>query len=198
MLPWQKKILHLFKPNLPSPSLSDLQIDFILILEHDSSSLDLETALKPLLMEVSINQPVNIDLDPTDLVSDCVAFYKGPKFRPHCPLRVSFLGQPALDCGGVEADVYRPLQRVDWKWLFGGKPNQLLFHYNQTALSCLYKMLGQIIAHSICQGFGGFPHLAPALYWYISTNDIGQAAAYSSIHAIDDGEERNTFKRWEL
>lgn len=145
-------------------------------------------------MKLATKPSIKFEVDPNDLVSDCVSFYKGPMFRPQQPLRVSYLGQPALDSGGVKRQMYTDLFKemvVDNRFkVFEGPSNRLLFHYNQTALTCgLYKMLGQMTAHSICQGCGGFPNLAPSMYYYITTGDISQASAYASVNDIYNEEE---------
>ena len=50
-------------------------------------------------------------------------------------------------------------------------------------------MRGQMIANSICQGCPGFSYLAPLMFNYLATRDIGQAPAYASIGDIFDKEE---------
>jgi hypothetical protein len=52
-----------------------------------------------------------------------------------------------------------------------------------------FKMLGQIIARSICQGCAGFPYMASSMFYYFATGDIGQASAYASIADIFNDEE---------
>ena len=171
-----------------------INILFYFSLGHTSLPDELENAMKPLLMKLAIKSSIKIEVDPSDLLTDCVAFYKGPKFNPQHPLRVTFIGQPALDSGGVKrqmyTDLFKEMVSKDQLKIFEGPTNNLLFNYNQTALSCgLYKMLGQMVAHSICQGCGGFPYLAPPMYYYIATSDINQASAYASIKDVHNEEE---------
>ena len=78
----------------------------------------------------------------------------------------------------------------EFKLFLGGESGRhLLFNYNQTALSRgLFKMLGQMILHSVCQGCTGFPFLA-SMYCYVATADIYQAAIYASLYYILDETE---------
>lgn len=152
------------------------------------------SVLKPLLGKLASRPSVRLEVDPSDLVSDAVAFYKGPRFQPNQPVKISYIGQPAIDSGGVKRQFYTDLflQLVSQNQfkLFQGPSNRLLFHYDQSALRCgLFKVLGQIIAHSICQRCGGFPYLAPSMYYYLATGDISQASAYASITDIVHEEE---------
>ena len=135
-------------------------------------------------------------MDPDNLVSDAISFYKGTKFQPCQPIRVAFIRHPAIDSGGVKrqfyTDLFIQLVTTNQFKLFQGSTNRLLFYYDQTALNCgLFKMLGKMVAHSICQGCPGFPYLAPAMYYYVATGEINQASAYASIADIPTGEELN-------
>ena len=152
--------------------------------------------LKPLQAKLASKPCVRVEVDPDDLVPDAISFYKGTKFQPSQPIRVAFIGQPAIDSGGVKqqfyTDLFIQLVTTNQFKLFQGPTNRLLFYYDQTALNCgLFKMLGKMVAHSICQGCPGFPYLAPAMYYYVATGEINQASAYASIADIPTGEELN-------
>ena len=152
--------------------------------------------LKPLQAKLASKPSVRLEVDPDDLVSDAISFYKGTKFQPCQPIRVAFIGQPAIDSGGVKrqfyTDLFIQLVTTNQFKLFQGPTNRLLFYYDQTALNCgLFKMLGKMVAHSICQWCPGFPYLAPAMYYYVATGEINQASAYASIADIPTGEELN-------
>ena len=152
------------------------------------------SALRPLQLKLTAKPNTRVEIDPSDLVADAIAFYKGPTFDPDRPVRVTFVSQPALDSGGVRRQFYNDLffQLVTENQfkLFQGTNNRVLFHYDQTAIGCgLFKTLGQMIAHSICQGCAGFPYLAPAMYYYLTSGDINQAAAYASTVDISNKEE---------
>ena len=43
-----------------------------------------------------------------------------------------------------------------------------------------------MISHSLVQGGPGFPYLAPAVYWYVATGDLGEAIDKASIFDIID------------
>ena len=56
--------------------------------------------------------------------------------------------------------------------LFDGPPNQLRPVCTAEARSSgLFKVLGSMVAHSICQDGIGFPYLSPACYWYIISGE---------------------------
>lgn len=164
------------------------------------SSKSLQDVLKPLLLKLACRPSTKLMVDPSDLVSEGVAFYKSPNFEPFQPIKITYIGQPALDSGGVKrqfyTDVFNEMATNNEFKLFEGLPNRLLFNYNQTALSCgLFKMFGQMISHSVCQGCAGFPFLAPSMYYYVATADINQAAAYASVCDIFDDHELSYVKK---
>jgi hypothetical protein len=70
---------------------------------------------------------IKLEVDPSDLVTDAIAFYKRPNFQPYQPVRVTYLGQPAMDSGGVKRQMYTDLFKElvgDNKFrLFEGPPN---------------------------------------------------------------------------
>ena len=153
----------------------------------------LQSLLKPLLLQLACKPSTKLIVNPSELVSDAVTFYKSPIFNPFQPLKITYIGQPALDSGGVKrqfyTELYTEMATSDEFKLFqeGESGRRLLFNYNQTALSCgLFKMLGQMISHSVCQGCAGFPFLGPSMYYYVATADINQAAAYASICDVFD------------
>lgn len=53
--------------------------------------------LKPLQAKLVSKPSVTPDVDP-----DAIGFYKGAKFQACQPIRVAFIGQPAIDSGGVK------------------------------------------------------------------------------------------------
>ena len=42
-----------------------------------------------------------LEIDEDDLVSDAIAYYKSIEFDAHCPLRITYASQPAIDSGGI-------------------------------------------------------------------------------------------------
>lgn len=82
-------------------------------------------------------------------------------------------------------DVFKEFVNNPSVQLFQGPQDRLQFNYNQIALTCgMPKMLGTIIAHSLCQNGPGFPYLSPCQYYYIATGDVTRAIAYATIHDV--------------
>ena len=124
-----------------------------------------------------------------DILADAIKVYKSPMFDPTCPLVVQYKHQPAVDTGGVlrefYCDVFKEFVNNPSVQLFQGPQDRLQFNYNQIALTCgMPKMLGTIIAHSLCQNGPGFPYLSPCQYYYIATGDVTRAIAYATIHDV--------------
>lgn len=67
------------------------------------------SALRPLQLKLTAKPNTRVEIDPSDLVADAIAFYKGPTFDPDRPVRVTFVSQPALDSGGVRRQFYNDL-----------------------------------------------------------------------------------------
>lgn len=53
--------------------------------------------LKPLQAKLVSKPSVTPEVDP-----DAIGFYKGAKFQACQPIRVAFIGQPAINSGGVK------------------------------------------------------------------------------------------------
>ncbi|KAK3740394.1 hypothetical protein QZH41_000915 [Actinostola sp. cb2023] len=58
--------------------------------KEPGSLLALKNTLKVLEAKLSLKPSIKLLVDPTDLVSDAAAFYKGPNVQPNQPLRISF------------------------------------------------------------------------------------------------------------
>ena len=134
---------------------------------------------------------LKVKVDTEDLLSDALAFYKGNGFDASRPIRVYYNGQPAIDTGGVKrqffTDMFEKFVTSPELKVFEGPPTQLLFSYNQQALSSgITKLLGKIVGHSILQGCGGFPYLAPSAYSYLSTGEITKAMYHITIADVFD------------
>lgn len=146
-----------------------------------------------MLKEKITKEGKKVKIDPEDLLSDALQVYKHPNFDPVRPLIVQYKSQPAVDTGGVlrefYTDVFKEFVNNPSVRIFEGPPDKLQFYYNHTALTCgIPKLLGTMIAHSLCQNGPGFPYFAPSQYYYIATGDINKAIAYASIHDILDYE----------
>ena len=108
-----------------------------------------------------------VKIDPEDLLSDALQVYKHPNFDPAHPFIVQYKQQPAVDTGGVlrefYSDVFKEFVNNPSVRIFEGPPDRLQFFHNHTALTCgIPKMLGTMIAHSLCQNGPGFPYFAPS------------------------------------
>ena len=137
-----------------------------------------------------------LSIDQEDILTDAVVFYKCPSFDPTRPLRVSFNDQLAIDTGGVLREFFSTVKEKFISEgvfkMFEGPHQRLLFNYEQSCHAAeIPKILGKLVAHSLVHGCGGFPHLAPAHYYYIATGDIQQAAAYASVCDVYDTEKRD-------
>ena len=105
-----------------------------------------------------------------DDLAECVlAFYKGPRYDPHCGIRVSLCGQPAIDTGGVRRQVYSQVfERVafsDRLCLFDGPLDRRRPAFRISSLSAgVMRLVGRMIGHSILLDRLGFPYLSPVCY----------------------------------
>ena len=130
---------------------------------------------------------VKLTLEEEHMLEDALAFYKNNSFDPRRPLRISFVDQPAVDTGGVMQhffhNVFEHLAFRDPYSMFEGEQHQLRPHFSPGLLP-LFKILGMMIAHSLCQNGPGFPYFAPYVYWYIATSSEEMALSYVSDHDL--------------
>lgn len=113
---------------------------------------------------------VSVDFD--DMWADMVGQYKSPNMYLHSRLRIILDGKPSIDTGGVRRQVYSSVfdnfAHNHTIRLFDGPENHLRPVCTAEARSSgLLKILGVMIAHSICQDGIGFPYLSPTCYWYM-------------------------------
>lgn len=113
-------------------------------------------------------------IDSTDVWADLVAHYKRPMVNLHSQVRITLDngGQPAVDTGGVRRQMYThafmDFARNKFFKLFEGPANYLRPRCTaEVRSSGLLKILGTMIAHSICQDGIGFPYFSPTCFWYI-------------------------------
>ena len=137
-----------------------------------------------------------ITIDEADLMSDAIAFYKSYQFDPHCPIRVSYDKQPAIDSGGVIRQFYTSLfeefaNGISLTLFEGENDCKLPSYQPQAVMSGMLELVGKIVAHSIAQGGPGFPCLALPCYYYLVTGDLMCAMAYCSCWDIPDPVSRN-------
>ena len=121
--------------------------------------------------------------------------YKTPGLDMNNPIRVVLDGVPAVDQGGVRrgifTDVFISFTENERVHLFEGMPNYLRPLYSAEAQSSgLFKVLGQMIAHSIAMDGIGFPYLSPICYWYMVDGEdravqfIGEQDVGTGVHQL--------------
>lgn len=138
-----------------------------------------------------------LEVDQNDILGEAIAYYKSSKFDASCPLRIIFIGQPAVDTGGVLrqffTEVFEKLVNGELIELFEGDTTRKLPSYRpQAILSGMLEMTGKMIAHSIVQNGPGFPYLATPCYYYLVTGDVTCAMAYCNYLDIPDSCAQNT------
>lgn len=109
----------------------------------------------------------SIDVDSVSAVSCAVAYYKRPHIDMQRPVSVTYSGTPAVDAGGPKRQFFTDvLHSLKSSYnLFEGSGNRLLPVYSASVVSSgLFKVLGQVIVHSVLQEGPGFPFLAPFIY----------------------------------
>ena len=115
---------------------------------------------------------VKVRVDSEEAWQDTVTYYKSHRVDVTKQLRVQLDDQPALDTGGVRAQLYSSVyegfitnQHVK---LFDGPNCYKRPRCTAEARSSgLFKVLGTMVAHSIAQVGIGFPYFSPLCYWYI-------------------------------
>ena len=134
-----------------------------------------------------------LKLDEEDLAIDFFQHYKNGEFDPKVPIRVQLKGQPAIDSGGILrqcfSTIFTLVSRNEFLGLrlFTGPSNWLTPVYSsEHILTGVFEVLGKMISHSLVQGGPGFPHLAPAVYLYVATGNLGEAIKKASIVDIAD------------
>ena len=125
------------------------------------------------------------------LNSDAIAQFERPSFDVSKPIRVHFIGMPAVDTGGPRQEFFRrnsqsSLQDLKSKSsLFQHTSKGLIPLHNGKALrSCAYKMIGKILAACILHGGPPPQCFAPIIADFI----LGKELSSPSIGCIPDAE----------
>jgi len=128
-----------------------------------------------------------IKIDPDDQVMDVFSYYKSPEFDQLIPIAMVVKGQPAIDTGGVLRQVFREVflsiinNEGGLKNVFTGDDfRKVPVFTNELVVHGFFEVLGKMVAHSIIQCGTGFPYLAPAIYWYLATEDLQVSIGYAS------------------
>ena len=113
-----------------------------------------------------------VEIDPDDAWADVVAHYKSSQLNLNKRIRVVLGSQPPVDTGGVCRQLYSTVfaEFAENKHirLFDGPVNHRRPVCTAEArASGLFKVLGMMVAHSICQDGIGFPYFSPTCYWYM-------------------------------
>ena len=131
---------------------------------------------------------IKIQVDPDDIWQDMVVQYKSPRMDLMKCLRIKLEGQPALDTGGVRRLVYTTIY-MDFmsnkfvKLFDGPSHSRRPLCTAESRSSGLFKVLGMMVAHSICQDGIAFPYFSPTSYWYIIGGDE-RAMEFASVEDI--------------
>lgn len=131
---------------------------------------------------------IRLECDHTTAWADMVALYKGPRFNYRSKLRIVLANEPAVDTGGVRRQIYTSVfmdfANNKFVHLFEGPPNSLRPASTAEARSSgLFKTLGGMIGHSLCQDGIGFPHLSPTCYWFLVGGEE-KAVEYASVEDL--------------
>ena len=142
-----------------------------------------------------VGRKIKLEVDPDDIINDAISYYKSIDFDPHCPLRIAYRSQLAIDSGGVLrqffSDLFEKIDEGKLMVLFEGEIGRRVPTYRpHVVMSGLLEMVGKMIAHSLVQGSPGFPFLANSCYYYLVTGDIMCAMAYSDAWDIPDTHAR--------
>ena len=165
-----------------------------------------ETSLANILprMKSKLSGPIlKITVDESDIIADAFAIFKDNKFEAFHPVRVNFIGQPAVDSGGPRREFFtRLFQEIVYSTqglaanLFEGEEGRLMTSYSTIAVcSGVIKVIGKMIAYSIVRCGVGFPFLSPVCYWYLVTDDVNQAISYANITDVRDIEYADLIRK---
>ena len=135
-----------------------------------------------------------LKVDEDDVAIDLLQYYKSKEFDPKIPISVRFRGQPGVDSGGLLRQAFTSAfpaisqNKVPGLKLFTGQENRLTpVHSSENLLTEIFEILEKMIGHSLIQDGPGFPHLAPAIYWYIATGNLDEAVGRPShIDVVDE------------
>jgi hypothetical protein len=133
-----------------------------------------------------------ISINREELWYESIAIFKNISFDAKAAPMVKFLGEAAIDAGGVR----REYGSLLCKELFSGKANlfegkddrKFPIYSSDNMCSRMFQIAGKIVAYLIIHLDIGIPCLSPAVYHYISTSTI--APDYCSIEDVVDVELR--------
>jgi len=130
---------------------------------------------------------IKIHIDSDEIWSD-LSFYKCVSCVHMKRLRVCLDNAPPVDTGGVRRQVFTTtfsefVQNTRIR-LFDGPAGYIRPYYSaESRGSGIFKALGMMVGHSICQDGIGFPFFSPLCYWYIASGEE-KALEYSCLDDI--------------
>ena len=150
--------------------------------------ITLSSIITMLTKRYDLFPPIKLHVDMDDIWTDMVAFYKGRKVNFLSKLRIVLQDKPPIDTGGVRRQMFSTVffnfACNKFVHLFDGPLNYLRPTCSAEARSSgLFKVLGSMVAHSVCQDGVGFPYLSPTCYWYIIGGE-SKALQFSSIQDL--------------
>ena len=88
-------------------------------------------------------------------------------------VRICMRGQPAIDTGGVRRQffsvVFKTLAHSEKFSMFDGPGDRLRPAFRMSNLSSgMFRVLGQMVAHSLILDGQGFPYLSECIYYYLA------------------------------
>ena len=104
---------------------------------------------------------------------DSLCQFARPSFSIQKQVRVSFVGEEAVDAGGPRREYWRLLMKSisSLSQLFEGDVERKVLSHNYTKLQeRQFYHAGCMISSCVVHGGPGFPFLAPGLYSYIAEN----------------------------
>ena len=124
------------------------------------------------------------------LVTDVLSYYKDNKFDPTFTWRVSFQNQAGVDAGGLTRELFHLFFK---KLCDSNEPNFRLFEGKRfkllptcrtdTCISNIFKHIGGMMAHCLCQGIRPLI-LSEVAYRYIIYGDIQATVSYVNINDV--------------
>ena len=159
---------------------NDLLSSIFLDMSSQSKEERLSSELKHIQRKMSVDK-VKLKIDEEDLLEDAMVYYKGAEFDPTKRLRIVYMGQSAVDTGGVVKQFYTQLLSAVSKQFFQGANYCTPIYSSDVVAAGVMKLVGVMIVHSILQGGPGFPIFSPAVYNYLCTGDLQEAVKTMTI-----------------
>ena len=124
----------------------------------------------PQLENVNSEVYNNIHVRRNHIWSDTLRAVKKASFNPINPLRVTFIGEPAVNEGGPRREFFSLVlaKIASDRSIFHGPEDSRTFIRNfQGVQNRLFYIVGMLVATSLANGGPGFPYLLQAVYSYL-------------------------------